>query len=223
MSLEIKPGMVFGRITILSFAKGHSIRVRHRWNCRCSCGNVLEKAVQDLTRPKVPSCGCYAREQKLGKPVSTTHGMAHHPLYKLWTSMKQRCQNPGIPQYKNYGARGISVCDEWKDFAKFVSDMGDRPDGYQLDRIDGNKGYSKENCRWADRVTQNRNTSRNVLYTIGEESLCLAAWCDRYGVDYGIASSRISRSKMPILEALTLPYSKGKSFDQYRTQGADSV
>ena len=78
-----------------------------------------------------------------------THGLSNDPLYKTWETMKERCHNPNRPSYKWYGARGITVCLRWHDFANFYEDMHPRPDGAQLDRIDGAKGYSKENCRWA--------------------------------------------------------------------------
>lgn len=90
-----------------------------------------------------------------------------HPLYSVWQSMKRRCNNPNNPSYHRYGGRGISVCKEWeKDFNQFISDMGERPAGTSLERIDNDKGYSPSNCRWATRKEQQRNRANKVMVTI---------------------------------------------------------
>ena len=80
-----------------------------------------------------------------------------HPLYRVWTGMRARCYQPNSSSYPNYGARGITVCERWDDFNTFIADMGERPDGCSLDRINNNEGYSPDNCRWASRIQQNRN------------------------------------------------------------------
>ena len=86
------------------------------------------------------------------------HGLWQHPLYQTWQGIKQRCHTTKHKQYKDYGGRGITLCSEWYDnFAQFVEDMGDRPEGHTVDRIDNDKGYSKDNCRWADAKTQSNN------------------------------------------------------------------
>ena len=79
------------------------------------------------------------------------------PTYRAWANMKQRCSNSKATQYCDYGGRGIGICDEWNSFANFINDMGEAPNGYTIERIDGNKGYSKDNCKWADRSTQVAN------------------------------------------------------------------
>lgn len=92
-----------------------------------------------------------------------THGMSYTRVYKVWTSMKTRCQNPHDKKYPIYGGRGISVCDEWAKFENFISDMGVPNTGMTLERRDGNKGYNKDNCKWATAKEQNRNLASNVL------------------------------------------------------------
>ena len=89
-----------------------------------------------------------------------------HPLYSVWQGMRRRCRNPRATQFKDYGGRGISICPEWDSFDQFVADMGPRPDGYSLDRIDNDKGYSPDNCRWAPRVEQQRNQRRTLKVVI---------------------------------------------------------
>lgn len=92
-----------------------------------------------------------------------------HPLYHVWASMRDRCHNPNNRQWNDYGGRGVSICSRWDDFHVFVDDMGDRPKGYSLDRIDNDSGYSPENCRWASRKEQQRNQRRAVYVEIGGE------------------------------------------------------
>lgn len=95
---------------------------------------------------------------KKGKESSCfKHGCWNHPLYGTWNRMVSRCENPGDPVFERYGARGIKVCDRWLDIRNFIADMGDKPEGTSIDRIDNNKGYSPDNCRWADDKTQGRN------------------------------------------------------------------
>lgn len=89
-----------------------------------------------------------------------------HPLYSVWQSMRRRCRNPRAKQFDDYGGRGISICPEWDSFSQFVADMGPRPDGYSLDRIDNDGGYSPDNCRWSPRVEQQRNQRRTLKVTI---------------------------------------------------------
>ena len=118
------------------------------------------------------------------------------PEYNVWTDMKSRCNNPNDSAYHNYGKRGISVCKEWKDdFNKFLTDMGERPEGFQLDRIDNSKGYSRENCRWIDRKTNNRNRRNTRRETINGESRTMMEWSEESGVDYHTIMRRYYRGK----------------------------
>jgi len=94
----------------------------------------------------------------------TTHGLRQHPLYKTWCNMKQRCNNPNQPKYKNWGGRGIKVCDRWlNSFENFIQDMGERPQGTSIDRINVNGNYEPNNCRWATIKEQNNNKRKNTI------------------------------------------------------------
>ncbi len=145
-------GMKFGRWTVLRKVESDK-HGNVKWSCRCDCG--VEKAVYDmhLKIGTSQSCGCLNKDQKM------IHGMYGTPTYNTWCSIIQRCTNPNYHQWKYYGGRSIRIEDlGWFRFESFLSDMGIRPEGKTIDRIDNNKGYRKSNCRWADQTVQNRNS-----------------------------------------------------------------
>jgi hypothetical protein len=123
--------------------------------------------------------------------MNLKHGKARSRPYNKWMSMLDRCRNPNSPAYKNYGGRGIVVCERWLDFAQFHADMGDPPPGHSLERVDNNRGYDPDNCVWADRRAQGRNKRNNVLITIDGETMPLSAWAERFGIKYTTAHQRI--------------------------------
>jgi hypothetical protein len=107
--------------------------------------------------------------------------------------MHNRCSNPNEPSYKNYGGRGIAVCDRWASFEAFAADMGERPANHSIDRIDNDGPYSPENCRWATKAEQARNSRRTVMLTHEGETLCLKDWSTRLGIPYARMQYRYSR------------------------------
>ena len=122
---------------------------------KCKCGNTFKSMTHHIKSGRTKSCGCYKAE------IKTKHGLTYHRLYKTWKSMMQRCNNQGIATYKNYGGRGITVCDEWLDVRNFINDMYPSfKEGLTLDRIDVNGNYEPSNCRWADSFVQLRNTRK---------------------------------------------------------------
>lgn len=131
------------------------------------------------------------------------HGLVGHPLYKTWRGMMQRCRDPNSKAYRYYGARGIDVCARWSDFAAFLSDMGEPPTGYMLDRIDGNRGYSPDNCRWVTRSEQMKNRSISVRITYNGRTQNLVDWARE--LDLNPASLKYRLAAWPLAQALSTP------------------
>ena len=178
-------GIRFGKYMVLRIGS-RSKTGKIRWLCRCDCGNERLVHRSNLVS-RLNGCGCGNAE--LQRKLHTTHGMYGSPEYVSWYNMIQRCENESNIGFEFYGDRGISVCGRWRaSFADFFSDMGTRPEGTQIDRIDNNAGYTcgkcdeclengwKSNCRWADRVTQQNNKRNNVLLTVYGKTLSSAQW-----------------------------------------------
>lgn len=147
---------VFGRLTVIE--RAGSNRWKHAlWRCRCSCGNGVIIVGASLVNGSTTSCGCYRASGDARATHGATRGGIRTPSYRSWRNMKSRCDNPRLPQFADYGGRGIAYSPDWTVFKNFLRDMGEPPTGTSLDRIDNERGYSKENCRWADRVTQRIN------------------------------------------------------------------
>lgn len=182
-------GMRFG-LLLVSARVASTARGQSRWECKCDCGSTKIVVGSSLKRGATKSCGC-ARAESIGK-AKTTHGQHGTRAHKIWTSMIQRCRDKNQQSYAYYGARGITVCDAWQTFDGFARDMLPIPfDGASLDRIDNDKGYSLDNCRWVTRADQHRNKRSNRLVTIGEETKILADWCRHYGVDPNVVQARL--------------------------------
>lgn len=157
--LDLK-GKRFGRLVVLEGA-GLNKHQKTLWKCRCDCGNIDTFVGGSLQSGNTKSCGCLKLE------AITTHGMYGTPTRAAWMSMLSRCINPNNKSYKNYGGRGISVCSAWSKFATFFADMGKKPTGLTLERIQNDLGYSKENCCWASYTIQARNRRLQKSNTSG--------------------------------------------------------
>jgi hypothetical protein len=147
-------GQVFGYLTVVEHV-GTAKTGGRNWVCRCVCGNVRTAPANFLRSGHILSCGCIRIERL--KAAVTVHGKHGCPEYKSWNMMLQRCTNPNYTDYKNYGGRGITVCQAWHSFEQFYRDMGSRSLGTTLDRINNDGNYEPSNCRWADRHTQALN------------------------------------------------------------------
>lgn len=167
----VAPGHLFGRLTVVSQAPNRLRGIC--WNVLCSCGTEKEVCQSDLRGGNTLSCGCLRAE--ITSKRNTTHGMARTLTHITWQALIQRCTNPENPAWDRYGGRGITVCDRWRNsFEAFLSDMGERPKGLSLDRVDNSKGYEPENCAWATAKEQARNTRRNRLVSFQGHNICLA-------------------------------------------------
>lgn len=178
-------GLEFGFLRVLRLVGKK--KYHKQWLCACTCGQ--ETIVDGANWGKVYSCGCLQRQ--LTAKRNTTHGMTKMRAYSIWSKMKDRCLNPQCPSYSDYGARGILVCERWLIFENFYADMGDPPDGLTLERKDNNGPYSPDNCRWATRKEQNRNTRRTHFLTFNGVTQCIAAWAEDLDIPDGTISRRI--------------------------------
>lgn len=175
-----------------------------KWLCQCDCGNQSTPSVNALQCGKARSCGCWLDAAR------TKHGMHKTRVYRVWVAMRVRCNNPKDPSFHNYGGRGIAVCERWNSFSNFIADMGDRPSGYDIDRIDNNSDYCPENCRWVTRRENLRNTRQTRMLTHNGETLSMREWGERYGIAHTTLKYRIDTG-MPVEQALTSkPYKAGR-------------
>lgn len=169
-------GKVFNKWTVLEEVKKENQKCKH-YKCKCLCGSISVSSGDHLRMGRSKQCiSCAAKK----------HGFHKHYLYQTWSHMKQRCEQSQNPAYKHYGGRGITVCDRWQEIKNFIEDMGERPSrNYSLDRIDNDKGYYKENCRWATHAEQMSNTRSNRFITYLNETKTLTEWARYFGVHQG--------------------------------------
>ena len=195
-------GQRFGQLTVLR-REGSTPHKHTTWLCRCDCG--VEKVI---TKPSLvsghsTSCGCL--QKRIMRDMNLSHGLSKHDTYKIWKAMRTRCTNPNSHNYHNYGGRGISVDPSWNSFEVFFKDMGPRPSkSHSIDRIDNEKGYSKDNCRWATQVEQCNNSRNCRIITYNGISKNLTQWEKHLGFSRGVIKGRLSRGWSPE-EAVSIP------------------
>lgn len=194
-------GKRFGRLTIIE--KQPESKIKIKWICKCDCGNYAIVFGSSLKTGNTRSCGCLKMEG--GRDGKITHGQSDTPTYKSWSDMKSRCSNSRKKDYMDYGGRGIKVCDRWlNSFSLFLEDMGTRPPGTTLDRIDVNGDYSPENCRWATAKQQQRNKRNNNNVVFRGRSRSLAEWAEGLRMPYDVLRYRLKAGWTPE-EAFTIP------------------
>lgn len=199
--IKSKVGQRFDRLVVLSlhgrFAKHGSWKETY-WLCQCDCGKKKVIAGSNLKRSsKTKSCGCLHVENNVR--LSTKHGYANRgattPEYYIWVKMIRRCHNKKDPAYKYYGARGISVCGEWrKSFSNFIKDMGRRPAHLKsIERRNNNGNYEPDNCKWATPKEQGNNSRRNIILKYKGESKTISQWADYCKINYATFYDRLER------------------------------
>lgn len=197
-------GKKFGRLRVVNRAddyispKGY---VAVNWLCKCDCGNTPIVRGCNLKSGLTKSCGC----EKVDHPTQLKHGGKGTRLYKIWKSMRTRCNNPNDKNYRYYGGRGISICREWNDFKAFKdwAMTNGYGDNLTIDRINNNGNYCPENCRWADSTTQANNTRRNHFIEYNGERHTLSEWSRITGISYQKIKDRINKCGWDIKKALT--------------------
>jgi len=170
------------------------------------CGKEVERQMN--SGKKYKSCGCM--RDKLARESNTKHGDAKikhiFRLYRTWTDIKRRCYNKNEQAYKNYGGRGIAVCDEWKNdyvtFKTWALENGYK-DNLSIDRIDNDGNYEPDNCKWSTRKEQARNTRSNKMITYGGETHCLTDWAEKLGMNFYTLQNRLGKLKWSVERALT--------------------
>lgn len=191
----------FGRLTVISVGEKRRYKSRTRiyWKCKCDCGNTKLVRSDNLTSGLTISCGCYKNEvfEKKNR-IKGTHLKTKTRLHNIWVNMKARCRNSNSTSYEDYGGRGIAVCEKWENSFESFYDWS-MNNGYRenlsIDRIDNNKDYCPENCRWSDVYKQCNNKRNNVWAEINGSKKTLAEWSRYTGINYDTIRSRYKNGK----------------------------
>lgn len=185
-------GNRYGRLTAISYAGGIP---RSKWNCVCDCGNEVEVFASNLKRGSTQSCGCLQKEL-LSKRKKTHGGDANkEPLYNVWCSIRKRCLSPNNPNYRYYGERGISICNEWTNYQCFRdwALSSGYSEGLSIDRIDVNGNYEPKNCRWTDSKTQQNNRRSCRYLTMNGETHTAKEWSEILDINYQTLYANLKR------------------------------
>lgn len=207
-----------GRLKVISEAEPYlspKKGTRHKmYVCLCDCGQIKNIRKSSLMRGDTQSCGCLAKELMAEK--ARTHGGSGHPLFSRWYDMIRRCEDSSRKDFRHYGGRGVRVCEQWSDktsgFNSFVEDMGESfVQGLEIDRIDVNGDYSKENCRWATRKEQTNNKRSKseggvaIYLTYDNITMPLSGWADKVGLSLKCLHDRLYKLGWSLEKALTTP------------------
>lgn len=183
-------GQRFGRLTVLSVVRQASGK-SPLCTCLCECGATKAIEQRHLRAGVVVSCGCFGKEQT--RKANTKHGAVGSPTYRSWQNMRDRCENPSSNEWHNYGGRGIRVHPSWQRFEAFVADMGIRPTGTSIDRIDVDGNYEPGKCRWATQKEQALNRRKNVRISLNGKSLTAGEWAEITGINVRTIRVRLQR------------------------------
>lgn len=201
--LEEIVGKTFGLIEVISETEGlPSSRggILRRFECRCSCGETLTVRLSDIRSGNTRSCGC-ARKATL-RQISTTHGKTNTSTYSIWNAMMNRHRGNSSPE--RYFDRGIRVCRRWHKFENFLEDMGEKPVGKSIDRVNNNRGYSLQNCRWATTKQQARNKGNTLFVEYKGERHCFRSLMEELNLNPKMVWGRMKYG-WPVEEAIEIP------------------
>ena len=194
-------GQRYGRLTLIEDSGQRSSSREHLWLARCDCGREKIVRPSALRYGRTASCGCLQAEANIAKARRSAEVRSakmqlvhkHRSTYSSWQSMRDRCENPSSNDFPRYGGRGIKISQAWNCFEQFLRDMGERPKGKTLDRIDVNGDYTPSNCRWATPKQQARNRANNRMVLHEGTTLPLSEWADRMGVPSALVLARLNR------------------------------
>ena len=200
-------GQKFNCLAVIEHA-GRNHAGKHIYLCKCDCGKTVILRGEDVKSGNTKSCGCLRRQMTIDKNYK--HGYAHTPMYNVWLGIKERCLNPNNSSYKNYGGRGITICDDWMDYKNFHRDMAPTyKTGLTLERIDNEKGYCEDNCIWADRNVQGNNKRNNHFIRFKGEVGTISQMARKYDLHPSIVQGRLYKG-WSVKKALLTPVNKPK-------------
>ena len=194
-------GNKYGKLTVIKRLQNIKGGIA-LWECRCDCGNSTVVRGGNLKSGAVKSCGCLRR---ISRP---THNMSHSKIYQVWNGIKNRCYNSNIKDYKNYGGRGITMCDEWKNsFTNFYewAIASGYSEGLTIERINNNEGYNPKNCTWIPKEAQVNNRRFCRMITYNGKTQNLTAWCNELKLPYKLIHNRINSKKWSFERAISEP------------------
>lgn len=208
-NINVYIGQKFGKLTVLAEVERKNRSVRVLAECGCDHNHKVYY-LSALKSGGTKSCGCVRKKHlKSFGNFNRTHGLRNHPLYQVWRGMKKRCYDQNASGYKSYGGRGIFVCDKW--LHSFINFYNDMVDGYitglQLDRIDNNQSYFKDNCRWVTPKIQSRNRRNNRLIYFENQNKTVAQWAEEKSMSYMALYHRLYDLGWSVEKALTNPVS----------------
>lgn len=195
-------GLRYGRLTVIEAI--HIRGLGTGWKCRCDCGAEMYAAGSNLESGNTASCGCKFID------AHRTHGKSRARVYVIWRAMRRRCEKPTALEYRNYGGRGISVCERWQKFENFLADMGEPPDGFTIEREDNDGNYEPGNCRWASYKDQLNNRRNNRFLEAFGKRRTLHQWAEELNMPPTTLRNRLDRAKWPLEAALTQPLRRGR-------------
>lgn len=203
-------GLRFGRL-VAKEEVGKNKHGRPIWKCKCDCGKIIFADSNRLQSLNTKSCGCLKLETISN--LNKSHGESKTKLYRVWQGIISRCQNKNNVEFQNYGGRGISICDEWREsfncFREWANESGYK-EGLTIDRIDNNGNYEPDNCRWVTSKEQARNTTKNIIFEHNGERYILKDLAHAFGINYNTLYNRLFSYKWDLNKAISTPIRRNK-------------